>query len=158
MLPGECVDRWHVGQAPVQVHRHDHPGARGQRLRQVVRAQVEAGLIGLHQHRHQLVLGNREDGGNISVGRYQHLITLGDAAQLFPGTQGQYQRVQAVGHANAVLYSAVTGELGFELLELFAHDVPARVDNLGAGINQCLTVLRIHTLQIEKLNHCGLSP
>ena len=77
-----------------------------------------------------------------------HLVARPDA----PGAQHQLQRIEAVGHADAVRRAAPLGELAFEGLAFQAVDVPAAVQDAGHGSEHRVAVRSIDAPQRQEVD------
>ena len=148
--PGQRRQRRHVGQLAVQVHRHDRARARSDRRFHAGRVEIEAQRIGLHRHRHQPVLADREEAGDEGVAGHDDLVALAERAELPVAAQDQRQRIQPVAHAHRMAHAAVGGELALEGGQFLAHDVPARVDHPRGGRLQLVGMARVDRPDVEE--------
>ena len=69
------------------------------------------------------------------------------------GAQDQMQRVEPVGHPDAVLDPAIGGELFLEGFVLPAQHIPAGVDDTPHGLVDGLLMGGIDPLEIQEFDH-----
>ena len=125
----------------VQAHYPEHPGSLASFDWPLTREEALEALDDFIAHRlPQFGLGVHHDGAvpcdrlldrctrdeqkahPVGPRLHRHLVARADAV----GTQDQVQRIEAVGHADAVLDLAIGGELALEGVELGAVQIPAR--------------------------------
>ena len=134
----QSLDR---GALPVQVHRHDRPGARGERPAHGGRVDQQVVVVDVDRNRHRADprdgLRRRHEGG----GGQHHLVAAADAR----GAQRQLEGVGAVGDADAVPDAEVVGVVALEGRHLRAADEATGAEDLlepGAHLGRDLGVLR----------------
>ncbi|MCY1430498.1 hypothetical protein D9M71_464480 [compost metagenome] len=157
VLGGNLVDCLHVCNLPIQVHRQDDAGFVGDRLANEGCIDIERCSVRLDEYRLQPTGGDSQDARNVGIGRDDDFITRLHPPQLLPGGQGQRQRIEAVGHTNAMIGTAISGKVAFKAGQGATADVPAGVDDIGARLQQLFAVLFIDGLQIQEINH-ALAP
>ena len=125
VLAGNGQNCVHIGGLTVEMHRQDDFGARGDGGLDARRVDVVGALVRLHRHRRRAALADGQPGGDVGVAGHDDFVARPDVH----GAQGQVQRIQAVGHADAVGGAAVSGIFGFEGVHFRAEDVPAGADD-----------------------------
>ena len=150
VLSGQHLQRRHVGQLAIQMHRHDRARARPDGRRHAGRVEVERHLVGFHRHRYQPVLADRQETGDEGIAGHDDLVAVGEGAELPVGTQHQRQRIEAVAHAHRVAHAAPAGELPLEGRQLVAEHVAARVDDARRRGFQLTGMARIDLAEVEE--------
>ena len=96
---------------------------------------------------------DRQPGGDISVGGNNHLIALRHVQR----AQNQMQRIQPIGHADAMTRADVFRKLPFQRGKLLSEHIPARIhDALVSGVKLRLE-FKVGGLEFEEGNlHAGV--
>ena len=107
------------------MHGHDRGRALADRCGRRRRVEQAAVLVDVTEDRLGPRMRDRECRCDEGVTRYEDLVAVAD-----PGShQRERQRGRAGGHADAVVGSAVGGELGLERRDLLAEDEGARAQD-----------------------------
>ena len=105
------------------MHGHDGLGARRDRRFDPGGIQIIGSRIRFHRHRRGPGIRHGQPGGDEGVRGHDHFVARPDAT----GANHEVQRVQTVGDPDAVLRSAVGGELAFKGLQFLAQQIPAGI-------------------------------
>ena len=145
---GELEDRIHVGRLAVEMHRHDRPGARGDRGLDGGRVDVGRVRQAVDEDRRGAGVADRLGGSDEGVDRDDDLVAGADAG----GLQGQAHGVGARADAGAEAGATELGEGRLEGSALRTHGVGGARDHRLEDFGELVVQLARLAAEVDKRN------
>lgn len=142
-----------VCHAPVKVHYHDALGARRYMALHQINVHFQIVEGGFDEHRCETIVGYGDDGGYVSVCRYDDFIAIVEDAYFLICAYDKAQRIQSVGHGDAVLCACVSRIVGFKAVCLLALQIPSAIDHSACCLQIFIAVHLGDSFKVELLYH-----